>query len=145
MKKAIPIRIDLYNKILSLWEIIEQKMFKKIISGELTKKDKKKIEGLKKISIVPKVQKIEYVKNYIRDIIKVYSLRMKNYNASKKMFSGSTMSLSWYNIQSLKINEQRPVSPNILEEFTEDVLETLILKAMKKRSSSRLSSRPSMR
>lgn len=139
MKLAIPIRLSLYDKILDQWNTAENLFFQDIIYFELQKEPNKPNGEQKKVkvSLVPSRIKLEMIREKIREIVKFYSLRMRNYKASQSMLMNPLMRLSWYNQNTLNLHTEKPLPLDLLSEFKLEVLHDLITKAMKQRPSAR--------
>lgn len=140
MKILVQKRLNLYEKILELWNISEKNMYSQIIlhntSGETITMNK-----LKKISMIPRTLKLQKIKEKIKETMRFYCVRMKNYNSSKMLFQQNFMNFSWYNTDMLKINQEKPNRPNIMNEFTDDILQLLIKQSMKEQNKLRTSLR----
>ena len=139
MRLAIPIRQSLYDKILEQWNTAESSFFQDLIyyepQNQLNKPNgqPKKV----KISLVPNHIKLEMIREKIKETMKFYSLRMRNYKSNQAMLMSPLMRLSWYNQNTQNIRTEKPLPPDLLSEFRLEVLHDLITKAMKQRPSTR--------
>ena len=91
--------------------------------------------------MIPRTLKLQKIKEKIKETMRFYCVRMKNYNSSKMLFQQNFMNFSWYNTDMLKINQEKPNRPNILNEFTDDILQLLIKQSMKEQNKLRASLR----
>ena len=142
MKLAISQRIELYEKLLKLWSIAENNLFNDLLSKE--KADSlivKNEDLLQKIAIIPRQIKIKYIQIKIKEITSIYSMRMKSYNTNKKMFSDKLMMSAWYTTSVMSLLQTKPKCPEILNEFSVEILQSLISRAMKERGSSRITTK----
>lgn len=75
--------------------------------------------------------KIFLIKDKIKDLVRNYIIKMKNYQVVKKMNNDQDSSMI------LKYNPAKPLSPDILMEFTPKVFEKLIGQSLKEQIKSR--------
>ncbi|OMJ70184.1 hypothetical protein SteCoe_31893 [Stentor coeruleus] len=131
IKEALRNRKIMYRKLLEMWRDEEYHMANSSFSKKKTIRDSiMEIDALQNFSFLSKDKRLSYIKRRIKDIIKSYSLKIKNYKASLKMMSNDLINLSWYNSALVKWRKLKPEKPNIIELFTTNVFKELINQAL---------------
>lgn len=139
MRDAIKYKIKLYDKLLEIWREHESTMINTNISRSNTIRDSvKQVEIFQHFSLISNSKRLSYIRDKIKEIVKIYSLQMRNYNDSMKMMNTEIINSTWYGSTMVKWKRKKPEKPNILEQFNEDVLKDMINKAMKDRRNMRV-------
>ena len=126
------------NKVLEIWNEVENEMFNDLILREVnSRRSSKNIRNLgtsREISLIPLQVKTEKISKKIRKILSAYVNEMKNYKSSLKIRK-SIVQMKWLKKSLKEIHKSRPLPPNILSEFTKELIQDMIKKSTKKRRS----------
>lgn len=130
------IRTNLIETIISRWNQQEELIFNNLIIKEAGGKKKSKIlknlGEFREISLIPITFKVKKIRKKIKELISGYISAMKNYKSEMRM-KISMQKMSWLKDNFDGFSRKKPISPNILKEFTEEVIIDMITKGMKKR------------
>ncbi|OMJ76664.1 hypothetical protein SteCoe_23911 [Stentor coeruleus] len=138
MKNAIRYKAKLYEKLLEMWREMENTMINTNISRSNTIRDSvKQVEIFQHFSLISNSKRLSYIKDKIKEIVKVYSLQMRNYNDGMRMMNTEVINSTWYGSTMVNWKRKKPEKPSILEQFNEDVFKDLIKIAMKDRKNMR--------
>lgn len=121
----------MYDRLLEMWRDEENHMVNSTFTRKKTIRDSiMEVDALQHFSFLSKDKRLSYIKSKIKDIVKNYSLKIKNYKASLKMMNNDLINLSWYSSTLVKWKKLKPERPNIIELFTKSVFKELINQAL---------------
>ena len=122
-------------RILEIWNEVENEMFNDLILKEGNqRRSSKLIRNMgpsKEISLIPLQVKAERISKMIRKILSAYVNEMKSYKSSLKIRK-SIVQMKWLKKSLKEIHKSRPSPPNILAEFTKELIQEMIRKSTKK-------------
>ncbi|OMJ93317.1 hypothetical protein SteCoe_3669 [Stentor coeruleus] len=137
IREALPYKKIMYNRLLEMWRDEENHMVNSSFTRKKTIRDSiMEVDALQHFSFLSRDKRLSYIKKKIEDIIKNYSLKIKNYKASLKMMNNDLINISWYSSSLVKWRKLRPEKPNIIEFFTKGVLKELINQALNDKKNS---------
>lgn len=132
MRIALKRRNVLIQKLIEMWNEQEEQMFNNLINKDSKKKHKAVKKAFREISLIPLPYKIKKIVKKIKSIVADYIAEMKKYKSGLQLKKHITK-MKWLKENHSSLNRAMPRSPNILQEFTKEVLINMISKAMKKR------------
>ena len=122
-------------RILEIWNEVENEMFNDLILKEGNqRRSSKLIRNMgpsREISLIPLQVKAERISKMIRKILSAYVNEMKSYKSSLKIRK-SIVQMKWLKKSLKEIHKSRPSPPNILAEFTKELIQEMIRKSTKK-------------
>ena len=132
-RKVLKERKRLYEYLLSLWSKVETQIFK-----DFEKQNKKNDFEPSLCFTVSDDVKVRIFRNKIKEIMKIYSISLKNYKTSQEIYKESLSNFIWSESSVVSIQPQAPQKPNLRVSFSDlETLTTLIKSSNKPKKSQR--------